>query len=384
MKTDATTKAEGLAQADAVRGEEFRVDGRQARRLLDAAELRRLTTLDDRRALAAPLKTLSAIAGLLLLGVWAFGLASAGGHGALLGAAVLVPCVILMGFQQQALFVLAHEAAHYRLFSQRRWNDGVGRLVGTLGGISMCTYRVTHRLHHNHLYGPQDPDLALNAGYPRGKAYLMRKLLIDLTGWTAPKTYAYFFGAPAINSESGGRVNPLNDTSEALRCDARRDRWWVVAFHVAMPLLCWLLGGARALALYGLLWILPLVTVMQFVLRLRAITEHGAPAGYDSPLKASRTNLPGRGWFGVLLHRLFFPHHVNYHIEHHLYPAIPHYHLPAAHAALAAKGAFDGAEVRPFTDAIRRGFQPKGSIPEAIAPRRARTSATAGVVPQEG
>ena len=96
----------------------------------------------------------------------------------------------------------------------------VGRLAGTLGGISMCTYRVTHRLHHNHLYGVQDPDIALNGGYPRGRPYLARKLLIDLTGWTAPKTYAYFFGAPAINSEADQALRPLNDTSEALRADA--------------------------------------------------------------------------------------------------------------------------------------------------------------------
>ena len=65
----------------------------------------------------------------------------------------------------------------------------------------MCTYRVIHRLHHNNLYGELDPDTALHGGYPRGRAYLIRKLLKDLAGFTAWKTYAYFLGgAPALNT----------------------------------------------------------------------------------------------------------------------------------------------------------------------------------------
>ena len=73
-----------------------------------------------------------------------------------------------------------------------------------------------------------------------------------------------------------------------------------------------------------MLWILPLVTVVQAILRLRAIAEHGATTDFSSPLTAARTNvLPA--WLEWLL----FPHHVNYHIEHHLYASVPHYNLPA-------------------------------------------------------
>lgn len=342
-----------------VKGEEFRVDGRQVRRLLAGAQLAPFTRLDDRRGLVAP--------------VWTFGLiallAAAGAMAWQAGAwwAVLL-CLLLLGTQQHALFVLVHEAAHYRLFSSRMANDVVGRLAGTLGGISMCTYRVTHRLHHNHLYGVQDPDIALNGGYPRGRAYLARKLLIDLTGWTAPKTYAYFFGAPAINTESEQTLRPLNDTSEALRADARRDRWVVVGFHAMAPVAAFGLGAWQGLALYAVLWVVPLLTVLQAILRLRAVAEHGAPAGYESPLTAARTNLPGRGPLGWLIRLCFFPHHVNYHIEHHLYPAVPHYRLPALHRRLRDDGLLQGAEVRTFPDTLRRVFAPRGSF--SVAPRR--------------
>jgi fatty acid desaturase len=340
-------------------GEEFRVDGRRVRRLLSAHELEPYTRLDNGRGAVAPVLTFGTIAVLLVLGVR-------------LWSTVWVPalCVLLLATQQQALFVLAHEAAHYRLFAARRLNDLVGRLAGTIGGISMCTYRVTHRLHHNHLYGRQDPDLALNGGYPRGAGYLVRKLLIDLTGWTAPKTYAYFFGAPAINHEHDVVLRPLNDTSDALRAAARADRWVVVAFHAAMPLLAAMIGGVDGLLMYLVLWVLPLATFMQAILRLRAVAEHGAPAGFDSPLVAARTNLT-RGPLGPLVRLVFFPHHVNYHVEHHLYPAVPHYRLPALHRRLQSGGLLEGAEVRTFSDTMKRVFSPRGSIPEAVPPKRA-------------
>jgi len=96
----------------------------------------------------------------------------------------------------------------------------------------------------------------------------------------------------------------------------------------------------QALLAYVVLWVLPAVTLLQAILRVRAILEHGAPAGYDSPLQAARTHHCGP------LGRFFlFPHHVGYHVEHHLYPAVPHYHLPRLHALLAARGLLEGAQV---------------------------------------
>src|SRR6185503_20844947 len=86
------------------------------------------------------------------------------------------------------------------------WNDGVGRLCAWPMGLSMLTYRVIHRLHHNHLYQDVDPDLALISGYPRGRAYLVRKLIKDLLGLTTLKTYAYFVGRPQGERRVEGRA----------------------------------------------------------------------------------------------------------------------------------------------------------------------------------
>ena len=58
---------------------------------------------------------------------------------------------------------------------------------------------------------------------------------------------------------------------------------------------------------------------------------------------------------------LLFPHHVNYHLEHHLYPAVPHYHLPQLHRLLADKGALDGAEVRDLGATLGLVFAPRAA-----------------------
>lgn len=312
-------------------GEEFRNDTR-TRRTLPPETLRALTRLDPVRSTLSVLTTLTVIATTIAAALtwWA--------------PWTVIPAVIVIATQQHACFVLAHDAAHYRLYRTRWLNDLVGRGVAIAAGISMCTYRVVHRLHHNHLYEPRDPDIALHGGYPRGRIYLLRKLGRDLAGLTAPKTYAYFFGAPAINHETGVAARPLDDTAPKLKRDARRDRWLVAAFHAGALAVAFAFGlGVE----YLVLWVLPAVTVLQAILRLRAVCEHGAVTDLGSPLTAARTN-HAPWWARWLL----FPHHVSYHVEHHLYPAIPHYNLPACHRELRARGMLDGAEVRPWLDTM--------------------------------
>jgi fatty acid desaturase len=314
------------------RGEEFKDDFRKALPKDLVLELSRVSTP---RAAWSVLQELLVVAMLISIALhfwtwWA-----------------VIPCVLLIGTRQHALFVLAHESAHYRLFEQRWLNDAAGRFCATLQGLSMRTYRVIHRLHHNNLYTEVDPDTALHGGYPRGKAYLVKKLLKDLGGFTAWKTYAYFLGgAPALNTQTNVAIRPLDDTSQKLRAEARSDRNTVIAFHVA-ALAAFAAGGY--LVEYLVLWVLPLVTVVQALLRLRAIAEHGATTDFSSPLTAARTNLVP-AWLGWLL----FPHNVNYHIEHHLYASVPQYNLPALHRELSQRGLLQNAEVVPFLSVTLR------------------------------
>ena len=103
-----------------------------------------------------------------------------------------------------------------------------------------------------------------------------------------------------------------------------------------------------------LLWVLPLVSVLQVILRLRAVCEHGAVPDINVVTKAARTTLVPF-WLGWLL----FPHQVNFHIEHHLYPSVPHYRLAECHRKLRAAGVLDDAEVVTTLSAtLRKIFAP--------------------------
>jgi fatty acid desaturase len=204
-------------------------------------------------------------------------------------------------------------------------------------------------MHHNNLYGELDPDTALHGGYPRGKAYLVRKLLKDLSGLTAWKTYAYFlFAAPTLNTATNKAIRPLDDTSERLRAEARADRNFVIGIHaVALAAFAW----SGYLLEYLVLWVLPLLTVVQAILRLRAIAEHGATTDFSSPLTAARTNTAPR-WLEWLL----FPHNVNFHIEHHLYASVPQHNLRELHREMVNRGVLEGAEVVSFPLTLRKIF----------------------------
>ena len=287
---------------------------------------RELSQIDTWRAVAAVVGTMSTLIGTIAIAllVW--------------NPIFVVIAIIIIGTRQHALIVLAHDATHYRLFKPRWLNDLIGRMCGMVSGVSMCSYRVIHRLHHNHLYQDQDPDIPLHGGYPRGRTYLAKKLLRDLCGFTAWKTYAYFFGAPSINTTSNQSSRPLDDTSSRLRQSARHDRYLVAGFHLTALTAALAIGHGLE---YLLLWVLPLATIVPALLRLRAVCEHGAVIDFTSPLSAARTNLSP-----IWLQWLLFPHHVNYHLEHHIYPAIPHYNLPSCHREMAELGVLDNAEVR--------------------------------------
>src|SRR5262245_41917079 len=91
-------------------GEEFRDDERR-RVGLPPAMVKRLTRIDPGRSAGAVALSLAVVA-------------------AAIGAAlawwtpwVVVPAVLVIGIEQHALFVLAHDAAHYRLFEPRWLND---------------------------------------------------------------------------------------------------------------------------------------------------------------------------------------------------------------------------------------------------------------------
>src|SRR5688500_14631096 len=99
-------------------GEEFREDLRapgarhsDARRLLTPAELAPLTRLSTPRSLLAIAQTFGWIAAAITLAL------------ATWPSAWILASMLVIGIAQHGLFILAHEAAHYRLLPRRGAND---------------------------------------------------------------------------------------------------------------------------------------------------------------------------------------------------------------------------------------------------------------------
>ncbi len=125
---------------------------------------------------------------------------------------------------------------------------------------------------------------------------------------------------------------------------------------------------------YPLLWLLPLVTWMMVITRIRNIAEHAVVPDSADPLRNTRTTHAG------FLERLFIaPYYVNYHLEHHLLFYVPCYNLPRVHRILRQEPACEpdgsAAELRGRVAARDGEAEPRGpagAVGEQRTPRAGR------------
>lgn len=247
---------------------------------------------------------------------------------------------LIVGRCQHALAVLMHDAAHYRLFRSRWWNDFVGQwLCARPIASHLVAYRTVHLRHHKYLLTDKDPDLSLSLPFPCGRASWWRKLFRDAVGISALTMRGYL----AVDRASGrmrlARGNLLR-------------RWsWSTGVQRALVALgiCGLFWWGYGWA-FVVLWWLPLMTVYQVILRVRGVLEHAAVPDRQDPLRNARTIVTSNPIAKFFLN----PHHVAYHLEHHLYPGVPHYNLPQLHRTLMESGEFRKALIEPgYRPALR-------------------------------
>ena len=234
---------------------------------------------------------------------------------------LLIPLVVLViGTRQLGLFILMHDAAHGLLHPNRRVNDWVGTWLcsSTLG-----RYRPYHLQHHRYVQQTEDPDLVLSAPFPISRASLRRKFWRDLSGQTFYKQRIEPLLTAARQGSDGAKAGAAGQEL------ARGTRF--------------ILGNALGLALFAaagyawmwlVLWLLPMMTWLPLVTRIRNIAEHALIAQNEAdPLRQARTT------HAALWERaLVAPYWVNYHLEHHLFTQIPCWNLAQAHGLLRQKG----------------------------------------------
>ena len=225
--------------------------------------------------------------------------------------------VIVIGSRQFALAVLAHEGAHNLLFSNEKINDFVSQWFCAFPLFSdNRPYRPYHLAHHRVTESENDPDIRLRAPFPITKASFRRKVIRDLTGQTGFRRYSIalksIFSSEADNF--AGRIKKISDK--------------IGGFFISNLVIFSLITIFSHWSIYFLLWWIPAFTYYSLIVRIRNIAEHSVTPG-DTNLNNTRTTKAS-----LLTRYLLVPHHVNFHLEHHLFTNCPWYNLPKVHEML--------------------------------------------------
>jgi fatty acid desaturase len=249
----------------------------------------------------------------------------------------VVVALLVIGARQLGFAVLMHEAAHRSLFANRALNDFVGNWLCAFPIWSDTRpYRPYHLQHHAKNWTVEDPDLALAQPFPITTESFRRKVWRDLSGQTGVKRFK-----ATLKRDLGlsrGRVKRNFDAGlEALH--------GVVITNVV---LFGILLAAGHPALY-LLWIGAWLTTYSLVMRIRSIAEHAMIPNPTDEMNNTRTTV-ARWWERLLI----APNAVNYHLEHHLLPTVPHYNLRRMHRMLRERGALAEACVATGYPAVLR------------------------------
>lgn len=225
--------------------------------------------------------------------------------------------VMLIGNRQLGLFILMHDAAHGALHANRRVNDFVGKWFC---GTDLHAYRAYHLQHHRFVQQTDDPDLILSAPFPISRDSLKRKMMRDLTGQTFFKQRLGTLAAALKARKPGASLLAV------LIVELKRQPHFY--FQNAVGLL--LFSAAGLWWAWVLMWLLPMMTWLPLITRLRNISEHALVAQNEpDPLRHARTT------HANLLERvLIAPYWVNYHCEHHMFTQIACWKLPLAHKIL--------------------------------------------------
>ena len=170
--------------------------------------------------------------------------------------ATYILAVMLIGSRQLGLLILMHDGAHGMLCRRRKLNNFLSQWCCAFPALADTNvYRRYHLQHHARTLRDDDPDIVLTGHYPVTRASLRRKLWRDISGQTGFNQRRAQFSAAL-----GPADKPL---IERVRRMARGMRGPLVV-NVS---LCAFLTVLGYWYLYPMLWVVPLLTWQQLVLR---------------------------------------------------------------------------------------------------------------------
>ena len=252
--------------------------------------------------------------------------------------------LVIIGGRQLALSILMHDAAHYAVFKSKALNDFFGQWFAAYPvWLDLKRYRVHHLEHHRWAGSVDDPDYGLVKNFPTSKMSLIRKFLRDLFFITGIKRmYGLLLmdlGIIKYTVASDIVRLPQNNMNAFQRA--------VLFFRnikgiIITNLVLFFVVSILFAPWVYLLWVMAYFSTYSLFLRIRSIAEHACTDMDLDPLACTRTTRAN------LLARLTVaPHHVNYHLEHHLLMVVPSYRLKAFHQILWHRGFYKKAHYSP-------------------------------------
>ena len=280
-----------------------------------------------------------------------------------LATSIFVPLatlgVVLVAIAQHRLSGLAHDASHFTLFKNKLANELASDLLLMFPLVAMTQrYRAAHLGHHQFVNDPdRDPDLIrLNAvephHFPVSKLGFWRRYVVR--GLWPPSILRYLLGrAKAANLDAGGAGRPLRVVYPSRVGRSLRGAYWLSVLAAVH------LGGVWPL--FGLFWVVPLLTAYPLLMQLREIAHH-SNAPDDGDLTNSRVFRVHPVWGACV-----FPYGQAFHLTHHLFAMIPHYRVAEAHALLLRHKAYRDHVVVCHGYFFRRRGTPGPSVLDLLA-----------------
>ncbi|MHC4931107.1 MAG: fatty acid desaturase family protein [Planctomycetota bacterium] len=268
------------------------------RELLDPSRLRRLHRVSGPRHAWIALRqfALAALTGFLIVRhpdrweIWA-------------------PSALLLGFVIFSFTVLLHEVVHHAVFRRREGplNALLGWIYALPSGLSPSQFTRWHLDHHAEL-GTGDKDPKRHHLTPK----IVRRWYKAL--YLTPALFPIYFRAAAREAASYPQM---------LRSRLRRERAIVIGTHLlAVAAIAGLWGWAVLVKLY----VIPVFFVFPVAFTINRLGQHydiepDDPAAWGTIIRTNPI------WNFLFLWSSF-------HMEHHYFPAVPFYNLPALHREL--------------------------------------------------
>lgn len=207
------------------------------------------------------------------------------------------------------LFTLEHEATHRTPFASPRLNDEVGRVAGFLLLLPFEWFRYFHLAHHRwtNIEG-KDPELLGE------KPGTLKAWVWHVSGLPYWMSQARLLVALVLGRAEQGFLPDSAKARVVWEARAMAVGYLVIAANpVLWPVLWWV-------------WILPVLLGQPF-LRLYLLAEHGDCPRVANMFANTRTTYTNR------IVR-FLAWNMPYHVEHHVWPAVPFHHLPEVHGLM--------------------------------------------------